>query len=227
MLGQHLIVIAGFIVAVANIDAFCFHNIAGFGIGKLEITGVLHSGGRKRVGCPCIYQATGRSSLAGQHLGNTREALQTWRADPQRRIHAVLLIIDPIHFHRIGAVDEDDRLAEFSAVCDQLEHFLFGFMQGKMGNAVTVRHGQILALAAIAAEQHDGRVVIVIFPGSLEISGIEGGTFLSDEPVGLSLPSAQFAAFIGFEQLVIDNQALALQPGAEGHEAALIDSRTT
>ena len=117
---QHLVLIAGFVILVANVDVLGIHQIPVcielIQVRKLVVAKILHCCAGQRGCCPGVCQMTGDIGFPGENVCQPDEAIVARSAKHQAGIHAVFGIFNPLNVHGKGAVDQDDNLIEFPAV---------------------------------------------------------------------------------------------------------------
>ena len=176
---QHDVLIARLGVAVAHVDAFLIDDILVELVRvRTEVVAartlvgvgaeVVHDRVELVVHPPGIRQRAGRIDPAGEHVAHGVQARLADGADPQRRVHAVGLVAQEAHGHRIGAVDDDGDGADGAVVLELLEALEHGELVLVELEVVVVERvvdgdGHVIALAADAA--HDVDDVLAVADG--------------------------------------------------------------
>ena len=173
-LAQDSVLIAGLIVAVADVDALAVdvvvlvavqHEVIPLSIVVLGSVGVLGAvevnqrGSGAVVVAVGIDQVAGGVDLAGQDVGNGVQAPGAGVANPQGGVDAVAVIGQEITLHSVGGVDQDDDLIEVLAGHSQQVFLLLCQLQsvGAIGKAID---GHIIHLASQAGDGDDGSIAI-------------------------------------------------------------------
>ena len=131
---QHNVLIARFRVLVAQIHAFLIDHIVvvavgvgGIGVLLLTLIGVDTEVVLHRVKLivlpPSVRQRARRVHRAGKHVAQGVQTRLTDRADPQHRVHAVILFIRERHRNRVRTVDDDGDGADIAVVLHALQAF--------------------------------------------------------------------------------------------------------
>ena len=191
----------GLVVAVAHVDALLILDegaglIAADGavhVGVVELLEVLERGVLGQVVYIGVHGPAGGGHLAGEYVGQGPGALVADAAHPQGGVNAVGLVLQEAQLHGVGGVAHHDDLAEHTRVLlllDVGEHLLLDAAQLQVGLVLVlltggvVAHvgGQVAALAANPADEHDGRAVIG-GEGVLQAVGVVLDGHLGDDVV--------------------------------------------
>ena len=180
------IFIARFVVLVADIDAFGFHQIVnriahfrlvarhavnrhaadrarlfiriGVDVGA-EVLNRRGGQGGHGVG---VHQSARGVHVAHQNLRHRVQTVLTGAADPQAGIHAVFRIVHPVHRHGVGGVNQHNRLAE-ALRSHILEQLALGILQFKVRRTVGEFAGvQVSAFAAGAPDNDNRRILVAV-----------------------------------------------------------------
>ena len=180
-IAQHGVFVAGFIVAVADVDAFLIDHIVfviGLGEGQALFRrvgvgghiGVLHSGRGGVVVAVGVYQTAGGIDLAAEQIADGADAALTHFAHPQAGVDAEVLAayggLDYVQLHGVGGVQQQHDLFQGTGGFQLSQLAQDVLFLGTDGEHVAARvgrahHGQVLALAAHTADDHDGGVVVL------------------------------------------------------------------
>ena len=221
------VLIAGLIVFVADVDALLIDHV-GAGIGgnfaalvpRIGDGGeVAHGGGGEVVVAVGIHQRTGGIHPSCQNFRHRIDAGNAHIADPQTGVHAVLIVLQEVHLHRVGGVDEHDETLEGAVLLQgrKLAHqFPFVIIQRQIVGGDVLR---ICALAAHAGDHHDGRVA-VLGEGTFHFIGVDGpGGFVGGRSHGHHAGAAGagivlgLAGFVEVPQRLVDGAAGLFQRG--------------
>ena len=175
---EHSILIAGFIVLVADIDAFRVVHIGIAGEGAIlvhiaVVAEVLHGGGGQVVVHIGVHQTAGGVDGAGQNLSNRADAARR-TGIPQHRVNAVFRLVRKVHLHGVGGADEHNHLVEgFMHLGKQFLFVLVQFQVVFIRRAAVAGHviRQVVAFRARAHQHDDGRIVVILV-GGLDIRRI-------------------------------------------------------
>ena len=176
---QHTIFIAGFIISITHINAFCFHDVvARIGNGRncacticqikilrihfcwlshridiAKLAKVLCCRCRVCTGCICISQLAGRHTVTHQHFCHGSQTSLSGAADPQTGVHTVFF--QPAKAQRVGAVQQNNDFGK--VFLDMGQHFAFIRLQ------IQIAHFrmQVITLAASAGNHYDRRIGII------------------------------------------------------------------
>ena len=186
------VLVAGFVVFVAYIDAFLVNhvglglcgNIAALNVAFIGGGGeVPHGGGAEVVVAVGVDQAAGGVDLAGQDFGHGVDAGDAHVTDPQRGVDVVLVVLEEIDLQGVGGVDQHDGLFD-SAVLLHLGHVLqHGLLVLVEGQVVDLVVGEVSALAADAGQGHDGGIA-VLGNAVLDLVGVDVPRHLSGDFTG-------------------------------------------
>ena len=106
--------------------------------------------------------------MAG-HIGraceNVRKAQEPVIADCAENkagINAEILILDPLHVHGKGAVDQDHRLLERAALPDHSEKVCLALVKGQHRNSLRVLHVKVNAFSSVAGKKDKGHIGVII-----------------------------------------------------------------
>ena len=201
LVAQHHVLIAGFVVAVADVDAFLIDHIVfvvGLGEGQALFRrvgvgghiGVLHSGRGGVVVAVGIHQTAGGIDFAAEQIADGADAALAHFAHPQAGVDAKVLAahsgLDHIQLHRVGGVQQQHDLLQGTGGFQLSQLAQDVLFLGADGEHVAVRvagahHGQVLAFAANTADDHDGGVAVL--GNGIPFRGGEGaqGRFVDSE----------------------------------------------
>ena len=161
-IAEHHVFVTGFVITVANVNAFSVNHIASaealFAVGDAVGTKI----GGRRCGSQIISirvrQVAGRIHRAIEHVGNTCGAGLSERADPQRGINVFAFKIGK--FHRILRIEQHHNLIEI--VSGHLDHGTLVIIELQIRVAGLQLGGrQILTFAAGTADHHNRRVIVL------------------------------------------------------------------
>ena len=164
------VLVAGFVVLVAYIDAFLVDhvglclggNIAALNVAFVDSGGeVPHSGGAEVVVAVGIDQAAGGVDLAGQDLGHGVDAGDAHVTDPQRGVDVVLVVLEEIDLQGVGGVDQQDGLFDGAVLLhlgNVLQHRLLVLVKRQI---VDLAVGKVSTLAADAGQGHDSGIAVL------------------------------------------------------------------
>ena len=164
-LSQNSILITGFIVTVADVNALVIADKAVTGgtgrFARIVIgvqTEVFSTGGRQRVCRKGCLRMAGGIDLTGHHTNGTGHTIKTGVAHPQDGINVIF--IQPVHFHCKHRVQQYDDLFELAGVLDFLENGFFVVIQLQHTLALVIDHGEVVALRSKAGERDKGNIAI-------------------------------------------------------------------
>ena len=190
---EHIVFIAGFKVAVTDVDAFLINNIVGIALGNAGVgivlcrcgcivstvsplisAEVLHGRSSVIVLHKGVNNAAGGVNIAGENIRDAEGACHTDITYPKHCVNAVF--VNEIKLQGVGAVEQDNNLFE-SAVSFQLFE-IFKHLDLFLAKAeiVAVRHklfqlfqtGRNIRTFSSGTGQDNQRYIAVICPGFLE-----------------------------------------------------------
>ena len=195
-LAEHPVLIAGLIVAVADVDALLIGHVlvlvvvgggyaeravARLNFRRVGIGVVVRVQGRGRGGGMVgdgIRQLAGGVDLAGKRLGHGVQAALSHIADPEAGLDFGV-ILQPAQLRHIARVDQHDNLVERGVVLEHLQHARLVVGQGEKGAAALVGgQVQVVLLAAGPGEDEDRRVAVVREGGPDRVGILSGGTLV-------------------------------------------------
>ena len=164
-LAQDGILVAGFVVAVADVDALFIADVVVLGLLAIlgvvrEVTEVLGGGAAQRVGLVGIHGAAGGVDVAGEDLGQRIQAVVTHGRRGNDGMD-VGELVDPAQVHRSAGVEQQHHIVKI--IIEVLQDGQFIGVGLQVGFALILRHigmvvhgaGHIAALAHDAAEHED------------------------------------------------------------------------
>ena len=167
---QHLILVAGLIILVTNVNTLGVNQVlvliqAGE-IAEGEVTGILHGSRRKGVGGIGDDIAPGGIRLAHKHLGNANHAVAAGVAHPQDGIHTQVNHL--LQLHGIAGIDHHNDLAELAGILDEIQGIQLLLVQCQLpdGGAflpiALQAMVQVALLAAKPADNVNGCIAIAV-----------------------------------------------------------------
>ena len=167
---QHLILVAGLIILVANVDALGVNQVlvlvqAGE-IAEGKVSRILHGRRRKRVGGIGDDVSPGGICLAHKHLCNANHPVAAGVASPQDGIHAQVNHF--LQFHGIAGIDHHNDFAELAGILDEIQGIQLLLVQRQLpdGGAflpiALQAMVQVALLAAKPADHINGCIAIAV-----------------------------------------------------------------
>ena len=176
---QHLVLVAGLIVFVTNIDPFRIHQVAVavhlLQIGEFVIAKILHGGRGQGTGGPGVRQMPGHIRRSRKDIHQRDKAIVACRAEHEAGIHPVLFIFDPLDIHGERAVDEDHGFPELPAVMDHPQQICFFLVEGQHGNAIRVQRIKVNTFPSVTGKQDNGHVIVLGCIGAFQRVGVKAG----------------------------------------------------
>ena len=212
---EHLVLIASFVIFVADIDIFGVNHIAVFVllavVGELKVAEVAHRGRGHRVCRIGVAEMSRKIRIALYKVDEPDKADVARRAECDARVNAVCLVLYPLKVHRKRTVDEHHRLAELARRLYHLEKIRFLLVQRQKRHAVRICGGKVDALAAVP-RKHDKRHVVIPFGiGVFERVGIKARRLLAYALLGHGRVGNAFTALVGVIQRFVDLESAVLE----------------
>ena len=159
------VLVAGLVVAVADIDAFVIADKAvACRAGRFAAvvvgvqTEVFGAGRGQGVGGKGGGGVTGGVDLTGHNADGAGHTVEAGVADPQHSVNIVL--IQPVHLHRKDGVQQDDGFLEFAGILDFLEDRLLVVVQLQHTLALVVDHRKVVALGGKAGQRNKRDIAV-------------------------------------------------------------------
>ena len=172
------VVIAGLIVAVANVDVLRLDEVSAgveaqdaasagdgaLGVGVIHLAHILHGRSRHIVSSKDVEQTAGRADAATEDICHTQHTIAAGGADPQNSID-VRVVLQGADFDRSGAGNQhDDLVAGFFGQLNGIQFVLGQRERLAMLKAKALGHaaGQVVNLLAAGSSDDDDCGVAVL-----------------------------------------------------------------
>ena len=183
-----MVVITRFVILVADVNILGLNDVCLRTVGVdtrsvriLHVAEVAHCGRGERIRRIRIDRMPRGVCLADKYARDARKTFKPRPAYPKACVHPVFFVIDEAEFHRIRAVDENDRLAEPARRLYHFEKICFLALERKDRLAVIIAR-KIAPLAAGPRKHDYCRVVEIILIARLQLRRIERRRLLADTP---------------------------------------------